>query len=280
MHLRRMARSRLSEAALPHPSASAVGPSEKGSLVALARRIGVCAVLGMLVTTGMLAAGSFTQTAAAIPVCNQPFPPPACGPPTPHIVQFDANSIVYDTANATITNSNLDQLDRVTNTNQTTVQQSTTISGQRGVTDTQGWSDTFGLKVTVSGGVSIPLIADGKITVEGSASYTHNGSTAEARTFAWQQPVLVPAKSRVVATVAVTRTTIVVPYTMSGTYLYSDGRRQVGSLSGTYSGTNSHDLEVKLVQFDLDGTPAARPVPQAAATLLEIGDGALRSELR
>jgi hypothetical protein len=69
-------------------------------------------------------------------------------------------------------------------------------------------------------------------------------------------------------TVAVTRTTIVVPYTMSGTYLYSDGHRELGSINGTYTGTNSHDLEVTLSQFNLDGTPAARPIPQPPAALL------------
>jgi hypothetical protein len=121
----------------------------------------------------------------------------------------------------------------------------------------------------VSGGVGIPFLAHGNITVEGSASFTHNGSTSDARTFTWQQPVLVPAKSEVVATVAVTRSTLVVPYTLSGTYLYRSGARKPGSISGTYSGTNSHDFEVRLAQFNLDGTPAARPVPQPPAALVE-----------
>jgi hypothetical protein len=225
-------------------------------------------VAGTLVAMCVLGVGSFTQTAAAFHPCSDIPRPPACDPPPPHVVQFDANSITYNTANAVITTSNLEQLDTVTDINQTTVQQSTTISGMRAVTDTQGWSDTFGLKVTVSGGVGIPILAHGMISVEGSASFTHNGSSSEAQTFTWQQPVLVPAKSRVVMTVAVTRTTIVVPYTMSGTYLYSDGHREPGSINGTYTGTNSHDLEVTLSQFNLDGTPAARPIPQPPAALL------------
>jgi Clostridium epsilon toxin ETX/Bacillus mosquitocidal toxin MTX2 len=185
------------------------------------------------------------------------------------IVEFDGNQINYDTANATIAATNLDQLDKVTNTNKTTVQQSTTISGQRALTDTQAWSSTFGLKVSVSGGVGIPLLTESKITVEGSVSFTSNGSSSTSRTFSWSQPVLVPAKSQVVATVAVTRSTLVVPYTMSGSYVYRSGARAPGSITGTYSGINSHDLEVTLTQYNLDGSPAARPVEQPESELSE-----------
>lgn len=186
------------------------------------------------------------------------------------IIQFDANSISYDAAHATIVATGLDELQRVITSNGTSVQQSTTISGQRVETDTQSWSDTIGVKVTVSGGVSIPIIADGKVTVEGSFSFTQNGSTSVARTFAWSQPVLVPSGSRVTATVAVTRSTLVVPYTLSGSYVYRSGTRAPGTAGGTYSGVNSHDLEVTLTQENLDGTPAARPVTQPAPDFLRV----------
>jgi hypothetical protein len=148
------------------------------------------------------------------------------------------------------------------------VQQSTTISGEKTTTDTQGWSNTYGLKVTMSGGVKIPFISDFKVTVEGSASWTKNGSTSTTRKFAWSQPVLVPAKSKVVATIAVTKTTLTVPYTLAGDYVYASGTRVAGLNGGTFTGVNSHDLEVTLTQFNLDGTPAATPVPQPEASLL------------
>ena len=386
MHaLRILTRSGLVEQPLPRRRASTIEPSEAPCLVAVVRRTGVRAVLGMLIATSLLALGSFPQTAAAEPDCDVPNPPPICdrgpgddpGPDPdpdpgnspvleldlarqttdrsgilvrgwtadgdvplnplsvrisidganagtltanasrpdvaaafPHfgaghgydvvipssstgqvcvtavnvgsgadsqkcrqvddVVEFNANGINYDTANATITATNLDELDKVTNTNKTTVQQSTTISGQKLVTDTQSWSSTFGLKVTVSGGVSIPLVADSRVTVEGSATFNNNGSSSSSRMFTWQQPVLVPAKSRVVATVAVTESTVVVPYTMSGTYRYRSGAGVPGSISGTYSGINSHDLEVTLEQFNLDGTPAAGPVEQPEGELSEM----------
>jgi hypothetical protein len=185
------------------------------------------------------------------------------------VVSFDAHDISYDRANATIAATNVDELDKVTHTNKTTVQQDTTISGQRTVTDTHGWSTTFGVTVSMASKVSFFGLVDGNLTVTGSASFTQNGSTSETRTFSWQQPVHVPAKSQVVATVAVTRSTLVVPYTLSGDCVYRSGARAAGTVAGTYHGVSSNDLEVKLAQFNLDGTPAARPVPQPEAMLLQ-----------
>jgi hypothetical protein len=187
---------------------------------------------------------------------------------TDNIVEFAGNTISYDVAHVQITDTHLDSLDRVTNSNSTNVQQSTTISGEKTVTETQGWSDTEGVKVTMSGGVHIPFISDFKVTVEGSLSFTQNGSTATARKFAWSQPVLVPAHSKVVASVAVTSSTLVVPYTISGDFVYASGFRAPGATAGSYSGVNSHDLEVTLAQFSLDGTPAPAPVQQPQASFL------------
>lgn len=186
------------------------------------------------------------------------------------IVRFDAQAIDYDTAHVVITDTRLDQLHQESQVNATTIQQSTTISGQKQVTETQGWSDTAGIKVTVSAGfhVGIPLIEGTvDVSVEGSYSFTQNGSTATSTTYSWTQPIIVPPRSRVVGTVAVTQSTLTVPYTMSGTYVYNSGAGATGSINGTYYGTNSHDLQVQLAQFNLDGTPAAHPVPQPAAAL-------------
>jgi hypothetical protein len=187
------------------------------------------------------------------------------------VVEFAGRSISYDLDHLQITGSTLESLDRVTNTNSTTVQQSTTISGEKTVAEKQGWTNTYGVTVTMQGKVGIPLISDFTVTVAGSATWTQNGETSTERKFAWQQPVLVPPKSKVVASVAVTETTLVVPYTLSGDYVYASGARVPGTNGGTFTGVNSHDLEVKLEQFDLDGTPAARPVQQPEPSFLTAG---------
>jgi hypothetical protein len=178
------------------------------------------------------------------------------------VVSFAGNAISYDVDHVQIIDTHLDSLDKVTTSNGTNIQQSTTISGSKTVTESQGWSDTEGVKVTMSGGVSIPFVSDFKVSVEGSLSFTQNGSTQTTRVFSWSQPVLVPAQSKVVANVAVTDSTLKVPYTISGNFVYQSGATAPGTTSGAYSGVNSHDLEVDLTQFNLDGTPAPAPVPQ------------------
>jgi hypothetical protein len=189
--------------------------------------------------------------------------------PVDSVREFDGYSISYDLAHLQITDTSLDELDKVSNTNNTAVQQSTTISGTKTVSDVQGWSNTYGLTVSVSAKVGIPLIGDTTVTVGGSASWVKNGSTTTTNTFTWSQPVLVPAHSRVDATVAVTKSTLTVPYTLSGYYVYNSGAAVAGTNSGTYTGVNSHDLQVTLTQLNLDGTLAAKPVAQPKATLLK-----------
>ena len=184
------------------------------------------------------------------------------------VVEFAGNSISYDTANAQIVSANAETLDRVTNTNSTNVQQSTTVSGEKSVAESYGWKHTQGVKVTASAKVGIPLIGSTQITVEGSLSFEQNGTSTTSRKFAWQQPVIVPAKSKVIATVAVTKTTLNVPYTLHGAFVYASGLRVPGTSGGLFSGVNGHDLDVTLTQFNLDGTPAARPVDQPPAQLL------------
>jgi hypothetical protein len=184
------------------------------------------------------------------------------------VVEFAGNSISYDTANAQIVSASAETLDRVTNTNSTNVQQSTTVSGEKSVAESYGWKHTQGVKVTASAKVGIPLIGSTQITVEGSLNFEQNGTTTTSRKFAWQQPVIVPAKSKVVATVAVTKTTLNVPYTMHGAFVYSSGLRVPGTSGGLFTGVNGHDLDVTLTQYNLDGTPAARPVDQPPAQLL------------
>jgi Clostridium epsilon toxin ETX/Bacillus mosquitocidal toxin MTX2 len=347
----------------------------------LAGRLGLLAVLGFLVTAGLLALGSTTQAATAAPLCDVPDPPPICDPedrppppppsispvgnldvarqttdqtgihvvgwaadgdaattplsvrvdvdgsavqtvtadvsrpdvgaaypkfgsahgfdvtvpavPTAHkvcvtainvgsggnrgwcldvdqVVEFNARGVSYDTDQATIESTGLQQLDKVTHTNDTAVEQTTEVSGSQEVTDTHGWTTSFGLKVTANTKVSFFGLADGELTVEGSVDFSWNGSHEEKHTFSWNQPVIVPARSRVDATITITRSLLKVPFTMSGDYVYASGARAPGSIGGEYHGVDSRHLQVKLKQYNLDGTPAARPVDQPPPELLAI----------
>lgn len=178
------------------------------------------------------------------------------------VKQFDATSISYDLAHASIDNSSLDQLDTVTQTNATNVRQQTTISGSQRLTDSSSWSDTQDLTVYIAGDVSIPVVGGVDVEVTDHSTFVQNGSTETTRKFSWEQPVVVPAQSQVVTTVTVTRSTLTVPYTLSGSYEYDSGAKVAGTLDGTYHGVDSHDLEVTITQTDLDGARAASPVGQ------------------
>lgn len=189
------------------------------------------------------------------------------------VASFEASGISYDTANYRLIGTSLEQLDKVSTTNATTVQQSTEISGTRTSTNSEGWSDTRGISVTLSAGfmTGIPILAQGQVTMTatGSYSFTRNGSTQRTQSFTWRQPVIVPAMSRVDATVTVTHSTISVPYTMTGSFLYTSGARAAGSIGGTFTGGNSDYLQVDLRQYNLDGTPASAPAQQPSPALLK-----------
>ncbi|MEV4629927.1 ETX/MTX2 family pore-forming toxin [Micromonospora sp. NPDC049523] len=191
-----------------------------------------------------------------------------------HIVGFEANDIQYDTEHAVITESALDQLDFLSIRNDSTVQQSTEISGNKTKSETIGWSSTYGAKVTLKTTfkTGIPVLFEGKVevTVEGSYSYTHNGSTQRSQTFSWRQPVIVPPRSIIEASVAVTTGRIRVGYQLVGEHVYHSGARAAGTVDGLFTGGNSERLEVKLKQFNLDGTPTLAPAPQPRAAMLKI----------
>ena len=190
------------------------------------------------------------------------------------IVEFMAYDVSYDLARAQLVDTSLQQLDKVTNRNDTTVQQSTEISGEKTVTETEGWSDTTGVKVSASTSIKagFPIFAEGKVTVtaEGTFSYTQNGSTSRTRKVAWRQPVLVPPRSIVEATVTVTHANIRVPYSLTGEFIYRSGTRIAGTVGGMFAGGNSENVQVNLKQYNLDGTPAAAPVKQPEAAMLKI----------
>jgi hypothetical protein len=186
------------------------------------------------------------------------------------VTGFTGSTFVYDTAHALITGTTLDELDHLSQSNYTTVTQSTEMDGSRTLTDTSGWTDTQGVKVTVSAGVSVGAIfVDSKmnVSVEGSLTFAQNGSSAVAQQFSWRQPIVVPAHSRVDADVAVSRSTVTVPYTISGNFQYVSGASVPGSVSGTYNGISSHDLIATTHQYDLNGNPMLGAAQQPAAHL-------------
>ena len=139
-------------------------------------------------------------------------------------------------------------------TNDTAVQQSTTVAGSEEVTETRRWRLPDLLEGSISGPVGIPVINGGGIAVRGQFAYDDSKTTTSSRTFSWGQPVLLPPRSRVVATITAARTQLIVPYTLLGEFVYSSGARASGAIDGVYTGVNGHDLTVTLRKYNPDGT--------------------------
>jgi hypothetical protein len=181
------------------------------------------------------------------------------------VIRFEARRIDYDQANAVMVGSALDSRSSATVTNGTSQTQTTQVTREMTYTNTQSWSDTLGISVTAETTVKAGiLIFEGgiKVTVGGSYAFTRNGSTQSAVSWTWSQPVVAPPRSIIVATSNVTRYTVVAPYTLTGDFVYRSGVRAAGTTTGTFVGTNNYDFNVDFAQFDLDGTPSARPVTQ------------------
>jgi Repeat of unknown function (DUF5648)/Clostridium epsilon toxin ETX/Bacillus mosquitocidal toxin MTX2 len=160
------------------------------------------------------------------------------------------NSITYDTDNAVIQQTNPINLYDDTVTNDTAVAQASTISGSQSVTDTSGWSDslTVSLQASAKLKLGIPLVINSEVqvTVGLQTAFTWNGSESRQTTWNWSQPVSVPPKSSVHVSVVVSQSALMVPYTTNSTFAFADGSSITCETFGTYSGLNSHDMQVHI----------------------------------
>lgn len=187
------------------------------------------------------------------------------------VANFQANSIDYALSRAAVRLLYVDQSIPIDNANNTSVQQSTTVSGSMTEADTHGWSTTLGVTISSATqfGASFFGLVKGTetITVAGSANFTTNGSETITKSFGWSQPIIVPARSMIRASVTIGRYSIDVPFTLSGNFVYKSGTQVAGTVSGIYHGVESPGVNVRLDQFNLDGTPSAVPAPQPLSQL-------------
>lgn len=186
------------------------------------------------------------------------------------VVSFIASGINYDLSRLQITSTNVDEVDSAEGDNYATVTEpGPTMSGQVTFTDTSGWQDTYGVQVTATAGINIPIFASFTVQLQGSKQWQQNGSTSNARSFGWSQPLTVPPESIVKGKVVIYHTTLIVPYSMPGNAVYASGATAPYAIQGTYTGVTSHDIQSVITQYNLDGTPVAPSVRQPAAKFSE-----------
>ncbi len=177
-----------------------------------------------------------------------------CSMKTDPVANFEINHIEYDVASAQVLKSGPAELYRQTVRYSTQMDQQSTIEGSESVEQTSSWSDSLGITVGVSTSFAcgVPLLAEGKVevSVEANNTYTWSGSQTRSRSWSWSAPVTVAAGSVASVVVSTTLSTIAVPYTLTGTVVFASGARMPGSVTGLYTGTNSHDLTVTYVTLD------------------------------
>jgi hypothetical protein len=189
--------------------------------------------------------------------------------PVDNVLEFQAGAVDYHTDRFRVTSTTLESLRKVAFSNGSTVQQSVTFADEQTVQHTHGWSDKLGLKITGKTKVNL-LVWDGDLTIEGSGEWVQNGSHTVGHKWTWTQPLLVPAMSKLVATAAVSRSTVEVPYTMTGHFVYDSGHAEAGSVTGIYTGIGSYDFVMDIKQYSLDGSPTALTVEQPPPALVSV----------
>ncbi len=182
---------------------------------------------------------------------------------TDPVIRIDAiHAIDYHLADAETGLSQPASLYRETVQNAGDQKQTSNISGSVSVGDSASWSDRLAINVGVSASFSgpVPVMSGRKVTMSADSGhhFLRNGGTTAARNWGFNAPAAVPPNSAMTCVVAAVRSTVIVPYTLSGSFTLASGTRVDGTVAGTFTGTNCHDLSVTL--------SVAEPASAAGAT--------------
>jgi Clostridium epsilon toxin ETX/Bacillus mosquitocidal toxin MTX2 len=185
----------------------------------------------------------------------------------PIVSVVSVQSLTYDLSAGQILQTQPDDIYSITVPNPTDATQNPTFSKTETVEETAGWSDSLTLAagITASYSAQIPFIMKGKIEVSLSVTnnYTWNGSETISKSWSFTAPVKVPPHETIKLTVSVRVSQISVPYTLQALFQLQSGYQVPGTVSGVYSGTTSHDLQMEYQQVNpSNGTPIGPPTIQ------------------
>jgi hypothetical protein len=136
--------------------------------------------------------------------------------------------------------------------NATSVSQQMSTNFGSTASKTSTFSKTLGVSLSVSGSVkvSIPFIADGKITTtvntSASATWGESETTQDTRNYNFQ--IIVPAMRRVVASATVSRYHMQLGYTA---YLTGVSTGRVIKVKGVWDGVDCTDIITNFTEYDL-----------------------------
>lgn len=164
------------------------------------------------------------------------------------------DAIDYDLGAAQVVQARPSDLYRETVSNAGDRIQTSLISGSVTVSDTTAWADALDPAAVAPDGfcLQVPVVHAGKIVLSNGSGHTYirNGAATTAKTWGFSAPAAVPPRSSLTCLVQATRSTLRVPYRLSGTFTLASGRQVAGSIGGIYTGANCHDLCVQLTTYD------------------------------
>lgn len=157
-------------------------------------------------------------------------------------------SLDYDTTKSKIIDLGSAEVYKQEINNNGSSKQTTEISETVAVSVTKGWSNTFGVKVSVEAGgeAGIPFVAKGQVKVTGEVSnaFTMSKSETTTRSFTFKNPVTIPPNTKMVCLATVRKSTLSVPYEMKATVRLKSGYTLPAVIKGDYVANDAHDLKV------------------------------------
>lgn len=176
---------------------------------------------------------------------------------TDPVASIDTIDLIdYDLAAGVVVMSRPSDLYRETVSNPNPHTQTSLISGSVTVSDTTAWSDELLAAAAAPAGIkgAVPVVCGGRLVLSAEIGhcYLRNGAATTAKTWGFSAPAAVPPASSMMCLVSALRSTVIVPYALHGYFTLASGSRVSGSIEGTYSGSNCHDLSVSLTTYDPD----------------------------
>lgn len=121
------------------------------------------------------------------------------------------------------------------------------------VTETSSWSDSLAIRhgahTTFTPGIPV-VDGDDVVLAEAGTTYIWNGASAATKNWCFSTPVTVAPTMSVRAVISATYSTISVPYILVGRLRFESGAQVVGTLRGTYMGSNAHSLNATFTPLD------------------------------
>jgi hypothetical protein len=163
---------------------------------------------------------------------------------------------VYDTQSSTITNCTPEIAFKTTVRNDSNSDDFTeSLTYTYVVSETGSWTDTLGGSVAIKASfeVGIPKLAEGKVEVTVTPSYSHTweGSDSLTKTVTSTSAVAVPPKKKAIATVLVYKAIIDVPFSYIESTWYVDGTyEEVTKPGGVYNNVESYQVDIDVKDWD------------------------------